>query len=182
MDNAPVKTKAVAYYRASTTMQNYDYQKSWIERWAEKYNIEIVKDFGDYESSVSMDRPGLNSLKLYLTNNWEEIDYLLVLHPDRLTRNSKDAEQFMDWLDTMKISLIFVGSPESTTDTPEGRERVMKEMDYSDIIRKANNLASRIQIHFIKLNGGYDPELPDRISIRVGDANILYELAELGCS
>ena len=174
--------KAVAYYRVSTETQNYSYQEMWIKDWAKENNIEIVKDFGDIISSASMNRPGMNSLKVYLSENWNEIDYMLVLHPDRLTRNTQDAEQFMNWLDTMDIQLIFTGSPELNTITPEGRKEIMEGMRFSDILRKANNLASRIQIYYVKLNGGYDPDLPERISIRVGDADILYELAELGCS
>lgn len=106
--------KAVTYARKSYYTGNLPdneviaYQQNAMNEYAEKYNIQIKREFTDVNfSGVNVDRPSLQELLAYLKGN-PDTDAVIFPSVDRLGRNNKDnIDVVREILDYVK-RVIFV--------------------------------------------------------------------------
>ncbi|MFI1955926.1 recombinase family protein, partial [Streptomyces xinghaiensis] len=122
----PVKT-AVAYLRVSTKEQaqkggqaegySIPAQREALRRKAESLGAVIVTEFVDAgESAKSADRPDLQRMLKYLTQN--QVDYVLVHKVDRLARNRVDDIEIT--MAIKKAGATLVSATENIDETPSG--------------------------------------------------------------
>ena len=87
------KIKAVTYCRVSSVEQEKGFsisaQKELLNQFAEKHNIEIVKEFSEAETAKNAGRHKFNEMLQFLKKN-SEVNTILVEKTDRLYRNFKD--------------------------------------------------------------------------------------------
>ena len=87
------KIKAVSYTRVSSVEQEKGFsisaQKELLNQFAEKHNIEIVKEFSEAETAKNAGRHKFNEMLQFLKKN-SEVNTILVEKTDRLYRNFKD--------------------------------------------------------------------------------------------
>ncbi len=96
--------KAIAYYRVSTTFQDFNRQKEDIKVFCKKEGIKIEEHFSEYESGLKRERPELELMMKYI-ETCSDIDYLIVSETSRLGRTSKVLET-IDLIHKKKIGLI----------------------------------------------------------------------------
>lgn len=89
-----IKTKAVSYARVSSAEQEKEgfsisAQQDLLRSYAEKNNIQIVKEFSEAETAKDVGRRKFKEMLQYLKNN-KDVTTILVEKTDRLYRNFKD--------------------------------------------------------------------------------------------
>ena len=89
-----IKTKAVSYARVSSVEQEKEgfsisAQQDLLRSYAEKNNIQIVKEFAEAETAKDVGRRKFKEMLQYLKNN-KDVTTILVEKTDRLYRNFKD--------------------------------------------------------------------------------------------
>jgi len=87
------RTKTVAYVRVATQEQanssySLEVQKKTLREYAEKNNLEIVKEFSDTGSGLKSSRKGFNEMLKFLEDS-EDCKTILVTKADRLCRDSE---------------------------------------------------------------------------------------------
>ncbi|MCK5342306.1 MAG: recombinase family protein [Candidatus Heimdallarchaeota archaeon] len=109
-----VKKQVYAYYRTSSDLQekrqSWESQKLACEEWAEKNDIEILKEFIDFVSAYKT-RPQFNNLLLECEKN-PEITGILVFDFDRLLRDQVTYMQVCTTLAPLKQVVYQVTGPE----------------------------------------------------------------------
>lgn len=118
-------TKAVIYYRVSTTEQaehgfSLEHQKEACLKYAESNGYKVIKHFSDEgESAKSAKRPGLQDMLKYCGNKNNRVEAIIVYKVDRLTRNSDDYTYIGTYLRDRKISIV--STTEAIDKTPFGK-------------------------------------------------------------
>jgi site-specific DNA recombinase len=87
--------KAVGYYRFSSDNQHeesIEQQRETVRAYAEKNNIQIIKEYVDRaESATSDNRPDFKNMASDIMEDRIRIDYVLVYNTNRFARNRRDA-------------------------------------------------------------------------------------------
>ena len=101
------KTKTVAYVRVATQEQaNLSYsleeQRKTLREYAEKHNLEIVREFSDTGSSLKSSRKGFNEMLRFLEGS-KDYKSILVTKSDRLSRDFETLSELQE-----KYSVISV--------------------------------------------------------------------------
>lgn len=101
------KTKTVAYVRVATQEQaNLSYsleeQRKTLREYAEKHNLEIVREFSDTGSSLKSSRKGFNEMLRFLECS-KDYKSILVTKSDRLSRDFETLSELQE-----KYSVISV--------------------------------------------------------------------------
>jgi DNA invertase Pin-like site-specific DNA recombinase len=91
------KKKAVTYSRVATQEQaqqgySLELQREQLKEYAEKNNLEIVREFSDIESSVGDKRQGFQEMLKFLEDS-ENCKTILVTKADRLCRDIKTLSE-----------------------------------------------------------------------------------------
>lgn len=117
------KIKAVSYTRVSSVEQEKGFsipaQKELLNQFAEKHNIEIVKEFSEAETAKKAGRHKFNEMLQFLKKN-SEVNTILVEKTDRLYRNLKD---YVD-LDVEKMGYTVYLVKENVILSPEASSHV----------------------------------------------------------
>ncbi len=117
--------KAIIYYRVSTEDQarhgiSLEQQKNNCFSYAQQKEIEIIKSFhDDGVSAKTANRPGLQDMLNYCTQNYKQIDYVIIYKIDRLSRNVEDYSSISILLSKLDIQLV--STTESIDKTPAGK-------------------------------------------------------------
>lgn len=87
------RTKTVAYVRVATQEQanssySLEVQKKTLREYAEKNNLEIVKEFSDTGSGLKSSRKGFNEMLKFLEGS-TDCKTILVVKADKLCRDLK---------------------------------------------------------------------------------------------
>src|SRR5579859_1456978 len=113
--------KAIAYTRVSTDEQSKGYslqtQLEAIQKYADQCGYQLVQSFKDDYTGASMERPGLNCLREYVTQN--PVDRLIVYDIDRLARKSAYQMLIEEELNRRGVLVEYVIG--NYADTDEGR-------------------------------------------------------------
>lgn len=125
------QTRAVAYYRVSTTEQgdtghSLPQQRQLIHREAGRNNWNIVEEFEDKYSAKTFQRPGWNQLLQYCKKNQKHIDQVVVKSLDRFGRNLLESLKMQALLLDMGIDLISIDDPMNSEDPFSEAMRQMK--------------------------------------------------------
>ena len=94
------RTKTVAYVRVATQEQaNSSYsleaQKKTLREYAEKNNLEIVREFSDTGSGLKSSRKGFNEMLKFLEDS-DDCKTILVTKADRLSRDFKTLSELQE--------------------------------------------------------------------------------------
>ena len=94
------RTKTVAYARVATQEQanssySLEVQKKTLREYAEKNNLEIVKEFSDTGSGLKSSRKGFNEMLKFLEDS-TSCKTILVTKADRLSRDFKTLSELQE--------------------------------------------------------------------------------------
>ena len=113
MGSTPEKVKSkilqtVGYIRVSTQEQaergaSLGAQKDYLGRWSKEEDLNLVQIYEDDASGATLSRPGLQSMLRRISKG--EIQVVLVVHDDRLSRNTLDREKLRKWFQERGIQL-----------------------------------------------------------------------------
>ena len=116
--------KAVIYCRVSTKEQlegySLKYQEAECMRFAERYEIEVLKCFIDRgESAKTAERTELKNLLKFIALHKKEISYIIIHKIDRLSRNVNDTSSLCVLFSKLGIELKSV--TENIDNSPVGK-------------------------------------------------------------
>lgn len=95
--------KAIAYYRVSTDLQDYNRQIQDIQTYCNKEGFNVVKEFAEKETGKNKKRPALDEMLEYCRVNKPE--FLVVSELSRLGRNTQ-IPLITEELSNLKICII----------------------------------------------------------------------------
>ena len=102
--------KAILYRRVSTTKQkekggSLNSQKDQLRSFCYNNEIQIVQEFEEDFSAKDFNRPAWSNLEKYAKKNYKKIDFVLVVHWDRFSRNTLGSLLTEDTLTKLNIEL-----------------------------------------------------------------------------
>ena len=130
--------KAVIYVRVSTSEQadkgtSLDNQERACHDWAFRNQIQTLKVFREEgKSAKTLNRPEMQAMIAYLSDHYQEIDYLIVYQIDRLSRSLNDFVDLMKLLNSYKIGLRDSASniePNESDELIQGINAVLAQHD-----------------------------------------------------
>ena len=101
--------KAILYLRsAEKTEKNSSIrrQEKKLADYCSKHEMEVIKEFTDYASGDTLDRPGWKQLTLFLKESRHSNTVLLVSSFDRCTRRFSHAMEIIQLMEETGVSLI----------------------------------------------------------------------------
>lgn len=104
------KMKGIAYLRVSTEQQDLIRQKSLIDEYIVRNNIELIKKFEDKETGTTFNRKGLIEL---LNCNKNDADIVIISEISRFARN-EDILEFLNQIGKVLrngLDLVFLDNP-----------------------------------------------------------------------
>lgn len=126
---SPDKNNAVLYARQSVnkTQSEMSYsiesQLDAMRMYAEGRNLNIIEEYSEVHSAVSLDRPIFNKVRERIKS--DDVDYLIVDRLDRLTRGEiDDITTLLDEFQKYHVTLVTVRM-NLNTETAEGRFSLM---------------------------------------------------------
>ena len=98
--------KCVIYVRtANESINSVEEQESFLRKYANDNDIEVVKVFSDNGySGRDFNRPSFTEMLNYI--NKEDVDCILVRDLTRITRNLFDISEFINYLRSKNIDII----------------------------------------------------------------------------
>lgn len=112
---------AVAYARVSTDDhdQNPESQLVAIRDYCKTANITILKEFSDKSTGTSDERDGLDAIFGFKRHH-PELTWMIVLCPDRLSRNVMDAPAIIKDLKSIGVLVKYVSDPTLRPESAQG--------------------------------------------------------------
>ena len=103
------KNKALTYVRGSDGGFSSAEQEKLIRRYCFKRRYKIVKAFKDENASAKdFNRPDFQEMLEYVRINNAKVDFLIVAHIDRLSRNIRKFISLKKFLEKRGITLLSV--------------------------------------------------------------------------
>lgn len=144
---------AVIYVRVSTTDQadrgvSLDNQERACGDWAFRNQIQVLRTFREEgRSAKTLNRPEMQAMLEYLSEHYQEIDYVIVYQIDRLTRNTFDFADFMRLLVKYKIELRDSTSNVEASESDELIQGVQALMAQHDNKLKSKRVSENMKRH-----------------------------------
>lgn len=111
-----MKKKAILYIRVSTDEQaekgySLSDQEERLYRHCERNDFEVVKTYQEDYSAKTLQRPALTQLRAFAKKHKKEIDALVFVKWDRLSRNTRDSYFLIDEFKELGIETIAIEQP-----------------------------------------------------------------------
>jgi len=137
---------AVAYIRVSTEEQNPENQRLYIESWAVKHGITVLKyyvDVGESGETPPWERPAFKQLLKEVDTVDPRPKILLVYELSRLVRSFQELFHLLDLVEN-RLGLVVVSASE--------REQVLQHYDgvYRQFLRAVLAFVAQLEIEFIR--------------------------------
>jgi site-specific DNA recombinase len=188
-NNVDEKKKAVIYCRVSTSEQgesglSLDHQESRCRLFCEARDWEIYNSYIEIASASNVDRPELQNLLSDINNN--EIDVVVALRLDRISRVPRDFFNLIDDLNKLEISVCTVENDVDTT-TAQGRMLVGVLIQFASFEREINSERTKAAMREKAIRGeprgglppyGYDVEDKNYIVNNGESKNVLFIFKE----
>jgi DNA invertase Pin-like site-specific DNA recombinase len=190
MDPASQPQRMLAYVRVSTDEQamsglGLQAQEATLRRTFEYRGwdlVDVVRDEGI--SGSTLDRPGLrHALERIVAG---DVDGLVVVKLDRLTRSMRDFCEVVDWFEEAEAPLVML-EPDVDTSTPAGRAVAHVMVAFAEMERGMIGDRTKVALAAKRARGeatgrpaiADHPELVERIQQLHAQGNHLSEIARI---
>ena len=138
--------RVVLYRRVSTTDQkehgnSLNTQRDSLRAFAEKHEMEVVREYQEDFSAKDFDRPAFTDLMNYVAQNRKKIDYVLITNWDRFSRKLNGA---LNVIETLKELGVIVNSI-SQWINPENPQEYMLQVMYLTM-SEVDNMQKSIKV------------------------------------
>ena len=138
--------RVVLYRRVSTTDQkeqgnSLNTQRDSLRAFAEKHEMEVVREYQEDFSAKNFDRPAFTDLMNYVALNRKKIDYVLITNWDRFSRKLNGA---LNVIETLKELGVIVNSI-SQWINPENPQEYMLQVMYLTM-SEVDNMQKSIKV------------------------------------
>ena len=142
----------------------------------------VADEYVDNDVSAYSGKPRPQYRRMLADIEGATIDAVLVYHPDRLTRQNKELEEFIDVLDAAKVTAVRFVAGDMDLGTSDGLliARIQAAVASNEsasksrrVRRKLDEIAQRGMPHGTPRPYGYEP---DRMTIRTSEARIVQQI------